>query len=130
MKKTFVFMTAIVLVMFTCPLAAHPVHDEVATFTSGLSHPLTYWGHLLSVIAIGLWAGWRAVKLSWMDLLGWIVIAVLMSVDGYVHAIAVDLTWAYIAGMVSSTVVLLCVGLLISSPSAAAGVARTMRAVS
>ncbi|KPJ94998.1 MAG: hypothetical protein AMJ53_03790 [Gammaproteobacteria bacterium SG8_11] len=117
MKKSFIAMMATVLVIFAGPLAAHPVHDEVATFTSGLLHPLGDWGHLLSIIGIGLWAGWRNTKLSLLDLFSWIVIGLFVTANGYVHATAVThLTWAYAAGMLSSTMVLLSFALLISSP--------------
>lgn len=37
---------------------AHPGHGE-PDFVSGLLHPLTGLDHLLAMLAIGLWAGWR-----------------------------------------------------------------------
>ena len=70
MKKTVITsLVAMLLLTMTGSLAAHPIHDEITTFTDGLLHPLTDWGHLLSVIIIGLWAGWRSARLSLVDLI-------------------------------------------------------------
>jgi hydrogenase/urease accessory protein HupE len=114
-KSVITALITTLLVMFAGPLAAHPVHDEVATFASGLLHPFSDWGHLLSVITIGLWAGWRSRKLSAVDLLSWIVIASFLAINGYMHGtVMASLTWAYAAGMLLSTVVLLSIGVLIS----------------
>lgn len=116
MKKSFICTTATLLVIVTGPLAAHPVHDEVASFAYGLVHPLGDWGHLLSVIAIGLWAGWRQAKLSPVDLLSWVVIALFLAVNGYLHAMAMtQFTWMYAAGMLFSTAVTLAAGVLVAA---------------
>ena len=117
MKKTVITtFIATLLVTLAGPLAAHPVHDEVTTFASGLLHPLTDWGHMLSIIAIGLWAGWRSTKLTPVDLISWLVIGLFFAINGYLHAAAVaQLTWSYGAGLILSYVGLLGCSMLLST---------------
>lgn len=119
MKKTVIIsLVAMLLVTFTGTLAAHPIHDEVTTFSNGLVHPLTDWGYLLSVIVIGLWVGWRSAKLSIVDMISWIAIGLFLAINGYLHAAVVThFTWAYSAGMILSNVALLCIGMLLSVKS-------------
>lgn len=55
-------MLLLVLVVFSEAAQAHPGHDLVGSFRSGLLHPLTGLDHLLSMLAIGLWSAFRAPR--------------------------------------------------------------------
>ena len=52
----------LLFVLFSGAAQAHPGHDVVATFWSGLLHPLTGLDHLLAMLAIGLWSAFRAPR--------------------------------------------------------------------
>ena len=47
------------LVLFSEVAQAHPGHDGLASFFSGLLHPLTGLDHLLAMFCVGLWAAPR-----------------------------------------------------------------------
>ena len=107
--------TAVALLLCAGPLAAHPVHDELATFTSGILHPLMNWVHLLSVTAIGLWLHQRYRKLDMKDILGCAAIGSLLILNTYLHGLAISaLTWDYLAGFSVGTLMLLVAGALAS----------------
>ncbi len=48
------------------PALAHPGHDHVQGFATGLLHPLTGLDHLTAMVAIGLWAGLLGGRLLWL----------------------------------------------------------------
>ena len=105
----------VILALFSTPLLAHPLHNEAATFSNGLSHPMSDWGHVLSVLAIGLWAGTRKNRLVFLEIISWLAIGVLLIVNGVLHATAVTtLTGTYAVGLVLGTVLLLAAGLFLS----------------
>jgi urease accessory protein len=45
---------------------AHPGHDGVSGFVSGVQHPLMGWDHLLAMVAIGLWAAQLGGRALWL----------------------------------------------------------------
>ena len=105
----------VLLALFSTPLLAHPLHNEVATFSNGLLHPMGDWGHVLSVLAIGFWAGTRKTRNVSLEVISWLVIGVFLTVNGALHATAVTpLTGTYAVGLVMGTSLLLAAGLFIS----------------
>jgi len=105
----------VLLALFSTPLLAHPLHSEAATFSNGLLHPMGDWGHVLSVLAIGFWAGTRKTCNVSLEVISWLVIGVFLTVNGALHATAVaTLTGAYSVGLVLGTALLLAAGLFIS----------------
>lgn len=113
MKKSIIYAVATACVIIAGPLSAHPVDNESATFTNGLLHPLSDWGYVTAMLAIGLWVGWRRARLPEADLVSWIAIATLFSVNGYLHASVLEqMTWWYATGMLLNSAGLLVLGIL------------------
>lgn len=59
MKK----MLALSFLLFTPVVFAHPGHGT--GFEAGLAHPLTGLDHILTMVAVGLWAGQNTGKTRW-----------------------------------------------------------------
>jgi hypothetical protein len=72
MKLTrFLALAAFALAAFALPVLAHahPGHDghELTwDFTSGASHPLLGWDHLIAMVAVGLWAAQLGGRSRWL----------------------------------------------------------------
>ncbi|MEP0072024.1 MAG: HupE/UreJ family protein [Marinomonas sp.] len=58
-------MTAAALLLVSSMTFAHPGHEHISSFMSGLSHPLGGLDHLLAMLAIGLWASSMKGRAVW-----------------------------------------------------------------
>lgn len=58
-------LPGLVFLLAAVSASAHPLHGSAAGFTSGLSHPLTGWDHLLAMLAIGVWAAQLGGRARW-----------------------------------------------------------------
>jgi urease accessory protein len=58
--------TAAVLLAAALPAAAHPGHGPITGFAAGVQHPLSGMDHLLTMIAVGLWAGLCGGRREWL----------------------------------------------------------------
>jgi len=59
----------VILLAFPVLAQAHPGHDghELTwDFTGGFAHPLSGWDHLLTMIAVGLWAAQLGGRARWL----------------------------------------------------------------
>ncbi|MGB0083773.1 MAG: HupE/UreJ family protein [Rhodomicrobiaceae bacterium] len=48
------------------PAFAHPGHGAIHSFSAGLAHPISGADHLLTMVAVGLWAALAAPRLFWV----------------------------------------------------------------
>jgi len=55
--RTRCILPAMVGLLVSAPALAHPGHDGLSGFATGLLHPLTGFDHLAAMVMIGLWAG-------------------------------------------------------------------------
>jgi urease accessory protein len=58
-------LSAVILIAFGLPAAAHPGSAMAGDFLSGLIHPLLGLDHVIAMIALGFWAGVRGGKALW-----------------------------------------------------------------
>ena len=69
-KRTSLFLvagwTAVALLVTTQSAAAHPGHDSMSGFVTGIQHPLSGIDHFLAMIAVGLWAGLCGGRREWL----------------------------------------------------------------
>ena len=75
------------LAAFALPVLAHAHpghegHDLTWDFTSGASHPLSGWDHLLTMIAVGLWAAQLGGRSRWLVPASFVSVMALGSVLG------------------------------------------------
>ena len=116
MNKTITTVAALSVMLISESVAAHPIHNELATFSGGIVHPFTNWIHVLSTIAIGFWLGHRSGNLIAMILLGGIIVGTLFLLNVSLHIIAMtSFTWPFLAGFFISTILLLVTGVLVSA---------------
>ena len=66
MKSTQRIVQALLLLLSPVVAFAHPGHGDSPTFMHGLLHPISGVDHLLTMIAVGIWAAQQGGRMRWL----------------------------------------------------------------
>ncbi len=78
MKFTrFLALAAFALPVFAYAHPGHEGHELTWDFTSGATHPLLGWDHLLAMIAVGLWAAQLGGRSRWLVPISFVTVMIL-----------------------------------------------------
>lgn len=86
--KRFLFLATILLLVIAC-VSGHLTHIEVVDLTSGFSHPLEGWDHIVTMLGVGIWAAQLRGKSIWLLPLTFVSVMSLGGVSGAAKYLAV-----------------------------------------